>query len=218
MRRLGSIVSALAILAACGGGSGDGSATATTTVRRDAVGNVIKPGQDWSGVGTERSGGGTPSSDGGAGADGGEQALQCEFPTTTPEQGEAIENLPPEAREHAENPFGEPANDFPIEASIKPDKGDPGTVVKIEALAVGQPNALIVILTQFSDRDHHGMRAAKFADATGRAVLEGPTPETAPPGPATVSVSATNSTTDQSALKVLEFQVTGPGCPETERG
>ncbi len=204
-----TLLAALLFGACGGGGANDTSAVDDEgqAGRVDAQGNPIAAGEDWSGVG-----GGAESAVGTSGGEGPpdertEGGIECGVPTTTPEQGEAA---PPGFDPDA--PLEEPDNDFPIEATISPTRGDPGTDVAIDVVAVGQPDALVVVLARFFDEHHHGMRSAKVADVTGRTSFDGPIPETAPVGLAKIAVSATSSDGEQTALKVLDFVVTGPGC------
>ena len=120
-----------------------------------------------------------------------------------------MKNLPPGYNPN--QPFGQPKNDFPITASISPSKGDPGTMVTVNAMAAGQANALMVLFVRFFDKAHHGMRAAKFADALGRVTFNGPIPNDAPVGVATVVVAASTNQ-NKSAQALTKFTVTGPGC------
>lgn len=206
---------ALVLLAGCGGRSGsDPEASGSQTPRTDAAGNPIAPGDDWSGAGEA-----TRDDAGSKGGSGGqtdeaaqtEGSVVCVPPTAPPEVQEEIESLPPDQQEIAKNPFPPPNNDFPMEASVSPKKAAPGDELTIDVLAVGQKEALVVILPSFSDGEHHGMRATKFTDATGHAVLKGPVPEDAPEGLVQVAVSV--STRDQrSAVQNLQFTVTGEHC------
>lgn len=209
MRRVTALMLlSVLLLGACGGGANDDTAAEgqSSEGRVDAEGNPIVSGEDWSGVGSAEGDGATPSRESAAsGSDGG--GVECGVPTTTPEQGEAA---PPGFDPDA--PLEEPDNDFPIEATISPTRGDPGTDVTIDAVAVGQPDALLVVLARFFDDHHHGMRSAKVADVTGRAEFDGPIPGTAPVGLAKIAVSATSSDGEKTAVKVLDFVVTGPGC------
>lgn len=208
-------VAVLLLAAACGGGGSDAADDAERTARTDSAGNVIEADADWSGVGDpgDASDAGEDNEENAAAAGGaGDRAEDaeppCGVPTTTPEQSEV--QAPPGFDPDA--PLTEPNNDFPMEATISPSRGDPGETVKVSVVAVGQPNAMVAMLARFYDGHHHGMRAAKFADATGRAVFEGPVPESAPVGISKITVSVSNQN-EQSALAVLDFVVTGPGCP-----
>jgi hypothetical protein len=210
----------IAVLAICAVGAGC-SANAENTadkkpLKTDAAGHVIAEGDNWSGAG-----GRTGDNDGDGRPDEGTDPkdlakaydiMKCGVPPTlTPEQKE---QLPPGF--DPDDAFPEPANDFPMRASVTPGKGDAGDDVTITVIAPGQANALIVVFGRFFDKEHHGMRAAQFADATGRATLKGPIPKDAPVGIATIAVSASkrNAATgkQETALKTLKFTVTGPKC------
>lgn len=211
MRRIALLMVAVYLAGACGGSGGAERADdANNEPRVDANGNPIEAGQDWSGVGgssrDEDNAAPVPTAPSdGAGSSG---EVDCGVPTTTPEQA----GLPAPPGFDPDEPLSDADDDFPIRATLNHDRGDRGTLLKIDVTAVGQPNALVVVLARFYDGDHHGLRGAKFTDVAGRATLEGPVPESAPFG--IVKITVTASTEDgRSALEVLDFVVTGPGCP-----
>ncbi|HLG01041.1 MAG TPA: hypothetical protein VI916_11245 [Acidimicrobiia bacterium] len=191
---------------------GDDGPDESRTERTSLDGRPLRAGEDWNGTGvagslSEQTGG--ASGDGSGGADGGGTATGA-TPATTPYgcAGTEQEDPPPEFA----NPLGgTPNNDFVLKATITPLRGDAGSEVTIDVVAVGEPKALAVIAASFYDQEDHGMKAAKFTDATGRAQFKGPIPRDAPIGWAAIAVSV--STRDnESAVDILNFIVTGPGC------
>jgi hypothetical protein len=184
--------------------------------RKDSAGNGIEAGQDWSaGKAGSKAGSSTGDrefSEGELRAFGREALTRYEKcgvpPTLKPEQ---LKSVPEGFDPYSGMP--PPDNDFPLKASITPAKGDPGTITKITVVAAGQPKVRVVMVARFFDGDHHGMRAAKVADLTGRTTFEGPVPEDASKGLAYIYISAsTQEEEPKSALKSLKFIVTGPGC------
>jgi hypothetical protein len=214
-------VTLLAGLSGCGGrgSTADDAAGRTTstgvTPRIDPLGNVVPEGQDWSPEGHGEGSRTTATADPGAGAAGDDTrrpgiTVDSRNPcgtTTIPDYDPA--QAPPGFDPKA--PLAEPANDFPMTATISPEEGDRGSKVTITAIAVGKPNALATVLGRFYDRDGHGMQANKFTDATGRATFEGYVPDDAPMGETRIAV-AVNTRSGESAVKTLRFLVTGPGC------
>jgi hypothetical protein len=204
MKKIGLVLIVALAFGACSSGNAT-KAGRERPKRTDDAGHLIATGQDWSGAGN-RTGDvvdpkATPLTSSLY------KVLPCGVPPTlSPEQEKA---LPPNYDPYSGFPPAK--NDFDIQASISPEKGDPGTRTTITATAVGRPGALIVIVARFFDGKHHGMRAAQFADALGRATLTGPIPKDAPVGIVTIAVSA--STRDKkSSLETVRFIVTGPGC------
>jgi hypothetical protein len=204
VRRLAVLLLVVAILGGCSGGAPS----------KDSDGNPIASGSDWSAGKKSASRSAVPKdllfSDDvikAFGKDALDKYKRCGVPPTV-KPGD-IKNAPPGFDPNSGLP--PPHNDFPLEVSMTPQKGDPGTKLTIKAMAVGQPNSLIVVIARFFDAKHHGMRAARTTDVAGRATFEGPIPKDVPRGVAYIYVSASTKQS-KSALTSKKFIVTGPGC------
>ena len=204
-RRIFVLLLGLAVLAF--GSSCSHSAKSDTPVRTDEVGNPIPSGLDWS----PGKAGATPAANPYANLTSKtalDRLKKCGVPPTlSPDQQKQFP-----AGVNPNQPFGAPKNDFALNASVKPAKGDRGTVMTIDVTAVGQPYALVVVVVHYFDNKSHEAKGAKFADALGHATVKGPVPNDAPVGIATIAVSA-STRQNKSAVKELKFTVTGPGCP-----
>jgi len=203
-RRLIVVLLAVAVLAT--GSSCSHRSKSDTPLTTDQAGNPIPSGLDWS----PGKPGATPAPNPYASLTG-KTALdilrRCGVPPTlSPEQEK---NFPKGVNPN--QPFPKPKNDFVLEAKVTPTKGDRGTIMSIDATAVGQPNALIVVIVHYFDNKAHGAKGAEIADALGHATVKGPVPNDAPVGVATIAVSASTKQS-KSAVKMLKFTVTGPGC------
>lgn len=206
MRKIAVVLVLLSFLAGCGG----------KPQRKDSAGNVIAAGQDWSIGKKDARPKALPTPAGSFSPDAikafGRRAIERYYkcgvpPTLKPEQREGLpEGIDPNSG------MPPPKNDFPLHVTITPTKGDPETPTRLTAVAPGQPGVRVVMVARFFDGDHHGMRAAKVGDLTGRAVFDGPVPKDAPKGLAYIYVSASIPNSKKSALKSVKFVVTGPGC------
>lgn len=133
--------------------------------------------------------------------------LHCGLPTATaPTTPDGVS--PPSTA------FARPVNDFPLEATLKPGRGDPGDKVKL-AVTAGRPGALIIVFGAWTDGKDHGTRYSAFADVAGHSEFSFKVPAGIPPGQARIVVSANFKVADetQSAMVQETFIVTGPGCP-----
>jgi hypothetical protein len=205
-RWVAALVIAAIAISGCGGSRG-ARAGGRDGQRRDEFGHLIAAGEDWARAGTRAPKSGEETSRGSTATKQG-KTRDCGNPTAPP----APSGIPKFPGYDYENPFGKPDNDFQMKFEVSPAKGDPLTVVSMEVTAVGVPRAHVVIFAHFYDGDHHGLRAAKIADLTGRAVFKGPIPKNAPVGVATIAASASTANGERSALATEKFIVTGPGC------
>lgn len=135
------------------------------------------------------------------------EGLHCGLPTAGPPS-------PPPGQTPPSTAFPEPINDFPLKATLKPARGDPGDQFKVSVTA-GRPGALIVVFAVWSDGKDHDVRRADFADLTGHAEFQLKVPAGIPPGQARIVVSANFTVGDHTETALIRelYIVTGPGCP-----